>query len=231
MSPAFDSALTSAFGSAYHARNAGGRAPLLSTHITEHVMTEPPPNDLVNLFMGTAGDHGQLYPGAEMPFGLVKLAPDTYPGAVTGSAHAGYDFDDRRVLGFSHLRWSGVGNVGVGGNLLIQPTWHGKAGTPDEYNTPLDKASEEASPGYYRVTLGDPPIDAELTATDHVGLHRYTFRGEGTPPHPARLRAWLHAGSRRPLHANEQHGTRGRNHIQSDARDRLVSAVLLHSVQ
>ena len=43
----------------------------------------------VNLFLGTSGDHGQMYPGAEMPFGFVKLAPDTFPGAVTGSAHAG----------------------------------------------------------------------------------------------------------------------------------------------
>ena len=55
----------------------------------------------VNLFLGTSGDHGQMYPGAEMPFGFVKLAPDTFPGAVTGSAHAGYDYRDRAVTGFS----------------------------------------------------------------------------------------------------------------------------------
>jgi predicted alpha-1,2-mannosidase len=147
----------------------------------EQSMREPSPNDLVNLFMGTAGDHGQLYPGAETPFGFVKLAPDTYPGAVTGSAHAGYDYDDTRLLGFSHLRWSGVGNVGVGGNILMQPTWSPEPGTPEDYHTPLDKASERAAPGCYRVTLGDPPIEAELTASDHVGLHRYTFRGDGIP--------------------------------------------------
>ena len=50
--------------------------------------------DRVNLFIGTAGDHGQLYPGAEMPFGFVKLAADTFPGAVRGSAHSGYDYND-----------------------------------------------------------------------------------------------------------------------------------------
>ena len=71
----------------------------------------------VNLFLGTSGDHGQMYPGAEMPFGFVKLAPDTFPGAVTGSAHAGYDYRDRAVTGFSHVRFSGVGNAGVGGNI------------------------------------------------------------------------------------------------------------------
>jgi predicted alpha-1,2-mannosidase len=35
--------------------------------------------------------------------------------------------------------------------------------------------SETASPGYYAVTLEDYAVDAELTATDRVGVHRYTF--------------------------------------------------------
>ncbi|MCP4639761.1 MAG: glycoside hydrolase family 92 protein, partial [bacterium] len=136
--------------------------------------------DRVNLFIGTAGDHGQLYPGAEMPFGLVKLGPDTYPGAVTGSAHAGYDYDDARILGFSHLRFSGVGNVGVGGNILALPTLCNDAFDPEAYNVPFDKASETCTPGYYRATL-EAGIDAELTATNHVGLHRYTFPADTTP--------------------------------------------------
>ncbi len=129
----------------------------------------------VNLFIGTAGDHGQLYPGAEMPFGLVKLAPDTFPGAVTGSAHAGYDYHDRWMLGFSHLRFSGVGNRGVGGNILLLPTLNPEAVEPASYSTPFDKGSERASPGTYSVVLGQPGIKVELTATHHVGLHRYTF--------------------------------------------------------
>jgi predicted alpha-1,2-mannosidase len=146
------------------------------------MMNTTAPVDYVNLFIGTAGDHGQLYPGAEMPFGLVKLAPDTFPGAVTGSAHAGYDYDDRWILGFSHLRFSGVGNRGVGGNILLLPTLSSDALDPASYSTPYDKASERVSPGYYRVVLGEPGIEAELTATEHVGVHRYTFPG-GTQPH------------------------------------------------
>ena len=34
---------------------------------------------------------------------------------------------------------------------------------------------ERAEPGYYSVTLGDHGITAELTATERVGMHRYTF--------------------------------------------------------
>ncbi len=142
-------------------------------------MSETSPVDRVDLFIGTAGDHGQVYPAAEMPFGLIKLGPDTYPGAVTGSAHAGYDYDDRRILGFSHLRFSGVGNRGVGGNVLLLPTRYGDDLGAHAEGTPYDKASEQASPGYYRVDLSESGIRVELTATEHVGLHRYTFTGGG----------------------------------------------------
>ena len=129
----------------------------------------------VNLFIGTQGDHGQLYPGVEMPFGLVKLSPDTYPGAATGSAHGGYDYSDRAVLGFSHTRFSGVGCEGVGGNILVLPTHGAVVADNEPARAALDKDSEVTTPGYYAVTLGGPGIRAELTATHHVGLHRYTY--------------------------------------------------------
>ncbi|HIJ73310.1 MAG TPA: glycoside hydrolase family 92 protein, partial [Candidatus Hydrogenedentes bacterium] len=139
------------------------------------------PCDCVNTFLGTAGDHGQMYPGAERPFGLVKVAPDTYPGAVRGTAHSGYDYDDRRVLGFSHLRVSGTGCEGVGGNVLLLPCTAPRSGPPEGYAAPFDKQSEQCCPGYYAVRF-ESGVCAELTATDHVGVHRYTFP-EGSRPH------------------------------------------------
>ncbi|MCP4643540.1 MAG: glycoside hydrolase family 92 protein [bacterium] len=144
-------------------------------------MTGKRPADLANLFIGTAGDHGQLYPGAEMPFGFVKLGPDTYPGALSGSAHAGYDYNDSRIMGFSHLRFSGVGNLGVGGNILLLPATGKDVFDPELYSASFDKASEHASPGLYGVTLGAAPIDASITATNHVGFHRYGFPDAPTP--------------------------------------------------
>lgn len=43
------------------------------------------------------------------------------------------------------------------------------------YESRFDHATEEASPGYYAVTLEDYGVRAELTATERVGFHRYTF--------------------------------------------------------
>lgn len=133
----------------------------------------------VNPFIGTSGDHGQMYPGAEVPFGCVKLAPDTFPGTVTGTAHAGYDYNDRSIVGFSHLRFSGVGNAGVGGNVSVLPLLDSPpAIEPQAYKQAFVKESEVSWPGYYSLAFASG-IKAELTATNHVGIHRYIFPEHG----------------------------------------------------
>lgn len=119
----------------------------------------------VNLFIGTAGDHGQTDPAATVPFGMIKPGPDTYPGN-----HSGYNYDDEILLGFSHNRFSGVGCSGAGGNLRVLPA----TGKTDTQSITLVKSTEQAEPGYYKVRLSNGII-AELTATNQTAVHRYTF--------------------------------------------------------
>ena len=45
----------------------------------------------------------------------------------------------------------------------------------DGYRSSFQKNSESATPGYYAVTLDEPGVKAELTATLHTALHRYTY--------------------------------------------------------
>lgn len=122
----------------------------------------------VDVFVGTEGDHGQLYPGATLPFGLVKLSPDT-----GGGGHAGYDYDNTILKGFSHTRIGGVGCAGAGGDVLIKPAL-GKSWTDT-----INKSTERGSPGYYTVTTANG-IQAELTVSYRVGFHRYTFPASST---------------------------------------------------
>ena len=68
--------------------------------------------DLVDPFVGTLGDHGQLSPAAVAPYGMVQLGPDTEP-----KNHAGYDYAARALRGFSHTRAVGVGCGGGGGRV------------------------------------------------------------------------------------------------------------------
>ena len=66
----------------------------------------------VNLFLGTSGDHGQLAPAANVPFGMVQVYQDSQP-----RQHAGYDYAVPTISGISVNRLSGVGGQGCGGNL------------------------------------------------------------------------------------------------------------------
>lgn len=141
----------------------------------------------VDPFIGTGGAGygvGSAFPGPQVPFGLARPGPDTtLPGGLAlGFSHcAGYHYDDGEIQGFSQTRMHGTGIVDYGA-VRLMPTL---GFSPDKlevagYRRPFDKASEQASPGHYAVTLADG-IAVELTATARVGLHRFTFP-EGQEP-------------------------------------------------
>ena len=129
--------------------------------------------DLVDPFIGTGG-HGHTFPGATRPFGMVQCSPQT---RLTGwDGCSGYHFSDEVVHGFAHTALSGTG-VSDYGDVLIMPHLHDFTVDPYEmgtsFPTGMDKSSEIASPGYYSVELQNG-IDVELSATERVGVHRYT---------------------------------------------------------
>ena len=104
-----------------------------------------------------------------------KYNPDMYKYC------GGYQYDDKTIVGFSHTHLSGTGHSDLG-DFLIMPTVGelklnpgvatvGRSGYRSAYN----HASEKASAGYYSVLLDDYNIKAELTATERVGFHQYTF--------------------------------------------------------
>lgn len=137
----------------------------------------------VNPFIGTAPRSaslsGSVFPGACVPFGLVQLSPDTY--ASPDDPASAYNYDDSSIVGFSHTHLSGTGVADLY-DVLVQPItgqlkWvPGSRLHPDQgYRSRFSHSSEQASPGYYRVFLSDYHVLAELTATSHVGFHRYTF--------------------------------------------------------
>lgn len=117
----------------------------------------------VNMFMGTAGDHGQVSPAAQVPFGLASVCPD----CIVKERHAGYDFEVPQISGISVTRMSGTGGDGTGGNLRILPA---NPGT----EVSIVKGTEKAVPGFYGATLSNG-VKVELTANKHCALERYIF--------------------------------------------------------
>ena len=145
----------------------------------------------VDPFIGTAG-MGHTFPGACVPFGGVQLSPDTdmIPHNINGKYQprtyeycAGYQYDDKTIVGFSHTHFSGTGHSDLGDILIMPGTGEiqlvpGTAEDPDSgYRQRFSHDSESAGAGHYEVTLQDSGIKAELTATSRVGVHRYTFPG------------------------------------------------------
>jgi len=142
--------------------------------------------DHVDPFIGTGG-HGHTFPGATVPFGMVQLSPTT--DNSRWDACSGYHRDDRTMLGFSHNHLSGTG-VGDMFDVLVAPRTGPvrlDPGSLDQvegsYRQRFDQAEEIAAPGYYRVRLKESGVEAQLTATARVGLHRYVFPAGGTDPH------------------------------------------------
>ena len=143
----------------------------------------------VNPIIGTNG-MGHTFPGACAPFGIVQLSPDTdtVPHNIDGVYQpqvyeycAGYQHKDSTIVGFSHTHFSGTGHSDLGDILMMPITGeiHFNPGTqtnPDAgYRSRFSHDTEIAVPGYYEVFLKDYGIKAQLTATEHAGIHRYTY--------------------------------------------------------
>jgi len=131
----------------------------------------------VDPFIGSGG-HGHVFVGASVPFGAVQLGPNNiYKGWDWCS---GYHYSDSLIIGFSHLHLSGTG-IGDLADVLIMPIAgevklnKGRQEYPHNgYLSTFSHKNESAKPGFYSVKL-DNDVAVELTATERVGFHQYSF--------------------------------------------------------
>ena len=141
----------------------------------------------VNPFIGTGGIPwvcGHNFPGAMVPFGMIRLGPETVSMLIRKRAlnTSGYYYGDDQMLGFSHTRLVGTGATDGGHFLVVPAVAPIRPKTFRKGQTTSFSHSEElASPGYYAVKLPEIETLVELTATPRVGVHRYTFAKDKTP--------------------------------------------------
>jgi predicted alpha-1,2-mannosidase len=145
----------------------------------------------VDPLIGSDG-HGHVFVGANVPFGAVQLGPSNkYQGWDWCSA---YHYSDNVLIGFSHLHLSGTGCADLGDVLLMPFCGNQSANNIEpvsEFASHYSHDHEVARPGYYAVELLDHQVHVELTATERVGFHRYTYP-EGQP---AQLMLDVHQGN------------------------------------
>ncbi|MEM6724238.1 MAG: GH92 family glycosyl hydrolase, partial [Bacteroidota bacterium] len=129
--------------------------------------TKSDPSDLtiyVDPFIGTDGT-GHTFPGPSLPFGMVQPGPDNTD--MGWDYTSGYQLKDDTIIGFSNTRASGTG-ISEFGDVLLFPL------PVDDDRFKVQKGKEIARPGYYQVVLSNT-VKAELTCTDRVAFHRYTY--------------------------------------------------------
>ncbi|MCA8829579.1 GH92 family glycosyl hydrolase [Hymenobacter pini] len=148
---------------------------------TSAVTTKAPESSLtryVDPYIGTGG-HGHVFLGANVPFGAVQLGPVNVTEGWDWCS--GYHYSDSTIVGFAHTHLSGTG-IGDLGDVTVMPTTGPVRVTEGRPKNPergllsfFSHQEEEARPGYYAVRLKRYDIRAELTATERVGFHQYTF--------------------------------------------------------
>ncbi len=85
-------------------------------------------------------------------------------------------YERYQASGFTHFQQSGTGAIRKYYNYfrvtpLLEPL--------QTLGTQFSLEQEHAEPGYYRATLGESGIQAELTVSEKVAVHRYTFPAGG----------------------------------------------------
>jgi predicted alpha-1,2-mannosidase len=146
--------------------------------VAQGVAAQRDPVSYVDPYIGTGG-HGHTFLGASVPYGAVQAGPTNI---VKGwDWCSGYHYSDSVLIGFSQMHLSGTG-IGDLGDILIAPytgaikTNSGSQENPTSgYASRYSHRHEKARPGYYSVQLEDYGIKAEITATERVAFHRYTF--------------------------------------------------------
>src|SRR6201986_4285573 len=130
------------------------------------------PVDHVDTLIGT-GTGGQRvgeinnFPGASVPFGMVQYSPDT------AGNYAGYDHGNSRATGFS-LTHASVGCAAFG-DISMLPTTGGNGLRPgNAWERIAHDDSEKGLPGYYAVRFPGTVVSAQLPATTHPGVGRFS---------------------------------------------------------
>ena len=129
--------------------------------------------EYVDPFTGTAGT-GHTHPAACVPFGMVQAGPDT--GFGDWAYCPGYQFRDKSVLGYSLTHLSGTGCPDYN-DVQILPFTGEVRKLP--MRSAIDKSTEKASPGYYRVVQTEDDVETEVTAAKRAAIYRFTWRKAG----------------------------------------------------
>ncbi|KAI0102023.1 glycoside hydrolase family 92 protein [Nemania sp. FL0031] len=136
--------------------------------------------DFVDPLIGSRNG-GHVFAGATLPFGMAKAVAD-----VTEDNQGGYASNGSPVTGFSHMHDSGTGGASSLANfpIFVYPgckndTVNGCVFPKSQRSVGVVEGSVSARPGYFTIGL-ESGIKAEITASNHTALYKFTFFDNAT---------------------------------------------------
>ena len=124
----------------------------------------------VNPRIGT-GDHGHVFVGANVPFGMVDAGPTQIESGWDWCS--GYHESGTKIVGFAQTHLSGTGCSDLG-DIAIMPGIKDMNLSRKGLAATYSHENEEVRPGYYSVKL-DNGIRTEITTTQRTAMYRITY--------------------------------------------------------
>ncbi len=121
------------------------------------------------------GDHGHVFVGANVPFGMVNAGPT--------QLETGWDWCSgyHKIVGFAQTHLSGTGCSDLG-DIAIMPAVKELGLSRKGLATTFTHEQEEVRPGYYSIVLPESGIRTEITATQRSAMYRISYP-EGAQRH------------------------------------------------
>ncbi|MBW8733622.1 MAG: glycoside hydrolase family 92 protein, partial [Asticcacaulis sp.] len=139
--------------------------------------------DWVNPYIGTAGspqagsEYGGTMPFVGPPFATTNWTAQTRQNKIS---QASYAYEDSTISGFIGTHQPAIW-MGDYGYFTVVPEVGPLKVSPEDRSFRFRHGDEHATPYGYSVKLGDGTTEqvfAEMTATDHCGYFRFTYRGQ-----------------------------------------------------
>src|SRR5688572_2265064 len=131
------------------------------------------PVDQVYPLLDAAHSRWFYFSSATLPFGMVNLFPDN---SVNGEWDSGYRYREDSIHSFTHIHEWQLSGVAV---MPVVFDANSLEGIIKNKTSKFSHKDEIVKVGYHSVHLERYDINAEVTASNRAGFHRYTYPSTG----------------------------------------------------
>ncbi len=128
-------------------------------------------------FGGGTEHNAQVQPSVTVPFGMTNWTAQTHNSEK--KCLSSYYYKDSVITGFRGSHWLSGSCTQEYGSIAVMPISGKLIVNPKKRGSVISHSKEISSPHYYKVSLDDYKIVAEISATTRCGIMKFTFEKDG----------------------------------------------------